>query len=380
MQQHVRQIGIDDDWKLPLPTTSIPTQEAPSIPAAPSPEASHHTSHGAKRRKESSDETPFAGSVEDMMDYQDATSDVSDLNIAPGFRGPDRVSGPSGLGSFLGMPVPPMHDGPPRLGSFLGTAVPPTNDGPFHQAPAQSPREEDLQRPLPGLPGGATIHIPAGLPPNLHHSMPRDGFSAVIEPPRRPVGGQSIWFDDNSTFATQPSLAASSVSAPSLMPLPEPATSAPLPTKVHKVARSNPKADIHAYYGKQKTANKTISAANYYTWHDGGQAHQLRWTSVFCCPSHGVLYHSIPFHGSPDEPPALVNGSYWFTKKTTAEHAAAAHALDYQTGLNNLAAVDVLPDPKWEVPATATPDVKAKVEAQQNHFRVANGKQPLVRR
>jgi hypothetical protein len=145
------------------------------------------------------------------------------------------------------------------------------------------------------------------------------------------------------------------------------------------VPPSNPKSDLHSYYGKQK-ASVSLAAANYHTWHDGGPAHQLRWTSVMCCPKHGVLYHSIPFRGCPEGPPMFTHGSYWFSKKVTAEHAAAAHAYDYQTGTNTLATIDPLPAPQWDVPITASPNLKATIELQQNTFRVANGQPPLMRR
>lgn len=74
------------------------------------------------------------------------------------------------------------------------------------------------------------------------------------------------------------------------------------------------------------------------------------------------------------------NGNFWFSKKSTAEHAAAAHALDYQTGVNKLADIDPLPDPKWDAPVSAALDIKTKIEAQQNQFRIANQREPLVRR
>jgi hypothetical protein len=227
-------------------------------------------------------------------------------------------------------------------------------------------------------------------------------FSLVIgPPPMQPIQGAplswSSYADDASTITTvQPSLAASSVSAASLSSshAPPPVFAAyspgtpqsgqlPLPTtaaiKPPKTPPSNPKSDLHTYYGKQKSG-KGLAATNYHTWHDGGPAHQLRWTSVLCCPNHGVLYHSIPYRGCSDGPPHYAHGSYWFAKKITAEHAAAAHAYDYQTGTNKLADIDPLPAPQWDVPSSAAPALKATIELQQNTFRIANGQQPLVRR
>jgi len=97
-----------------------------------------------------------------------------------------------------------------------------------------------------------------------------------------------------------------------------------------------PKAELHVVYGR--VFGKVISSANYHTWHDSGQAHNLQWTSIFVCPATGELYFSGRYPGAVARTMGDSNGLLWFSKKTAAEHAAAARALDcwsYREKLRN---------------------------------------------
>jgi len=87
-----------------------------------------------------------------------------------------------------------------------------------------------------------------------------------------------------------------------------------------------PKAELHVVYGR--VFGKVISSANYHTWHDSGQAHNLQWTSIFVCPATAELYFSGRYPGAVARTMGDSNGLLWFSKKTAAEHAAAARALD----------------------------------------------------
>jgi hypothetical protein len=85
-----------------------------------------------------------------------------------------------------------------------------------------------------------------------------------------------------------------------------------------------PKGELHSLYGKHPR-RKIISASNYITFHDAGEAHMLKWSSVFICPITGELFLSGRYAGASA---TVKNHVVWFVKKTQAEHAAAAWAFD----------------------------------------------------
>lgn len=152
-----------------------------------------------------------------------------------------------------------------------------------------------------------------------------------------------------------------------------------------------PKAELHVVYGKPPR-RKIMSADNYHTWHDSGQAHMLKWTSVFVCPITGELFPSGKYAGSTASvnppPPCL-----WFVKKTQAEHGAAARAYDClayrdhakataSASANGLLSVPVLiglEEPYLEnravftLPEGVPPEVRQNILAQQGEIRRANG-------
>ena len=92
-----------------------------------------------------------------------------------------------------------------------------------------------------------------------------------------------------------------------------------LPDPNYKIV---PKSELHVVYAKQ--FKKILSNANYHTWHNAVEAHQLKWTSVFVCPKTAELFLSGRYPGALSE---QTNGLWWYTKKTQAEHAAAARVL-----------------------------------------------------
>jgi hypothetical protein len=103
--------------------------------------------------------------------------------------------------------------------------------------------------------------------------------------------------------------------------------------KLNKTS-SVPKAALHSVYGRPPR-RKVISQENYYTWHDSGPPHLLKFTSIFCCPLTGECFASGRY-GDPafyyQHSSTSASGSSafitWYNKKALAEHGAAARAFD----------------------------------------------------
>jgi len=125
---------------------------------------------------------------------------------------------------------------------------------------------------------------------------------------------------DRSSIETAPSTAA--WSAPP--PRPNPFAGVPL-SRINKTA-GVPKAALHSVYGRPPR-RKVISQDDYHTWHDGGPPHQLKFTSIFCCPATGECFPSGRY-GSTALHQVDERGTVWYTKKALAEHGAAARAFD----------------------------------------------------
>jgi hypothetical protein len=119
-----------------------------------------------------------------------------------------------------------------------------------------------------------------------------------------------------------------------------------------------PKGELHSLYGKAPR-RKIISNENYHTWHNSGQAHNLKWSSAFVCPLSGEIFLSANYPGggacSPpsNHPESTTSHPLWFSKKAQAEHGAAALAFDclvYRDYLKNPGAVQGLvpvPTPRY---------------------------------
>jgi len=108
-----------------------------------------------------------------------------------------------------------------------------------------------------------------------------------------------------------------------------------------------PKNALSWWYGKRHKDISFTTNHQFTTWHDEGLAHELHFTSVFQCPVTGELFSSGRWgHESTykvveenvetmeeDEEKVDMMGKrqtsvIWYCKKSLAEHAAAARALD----------------------------------------------------
>jgi len=140
-----------------------------------------------------------------------------------------------------------------------------------------------------------------------------------------------------------------------------------------------PKSELHVVYAKQ--FKKILSNANYHTWHNAVEAHQLKWTSVFVCPKTAELFLSGRYPGALSE---QMNGLWWYTKKSQAEHAAAARVLDCLFLRNSSAQRVGSEQPYTErqalfrMPPVVPEPLRITIAAQQTEIRRENQLPPLV--
>jgi hypothetical protein len=87
-----------------------------------------------------------------------------------------------------------------------------------------------------------------------------------------------------------------------------------------------PKNALHALYS-QPPRRKILDKVDFIAWNDGGPPHKLRFTAVFVCPLTGEVFPSGRY-GDPQYYTVAPDGVVWYTKKTLAEHGAAARAWD----------------------------------------------------
>ena len=95
-----------------------------------------------------------------------------------------------------------------------------------------------------------------------------------------------------------------------------------------------PKAALYTYYGK-KPRRTQIGNDDYFSWNNGGKPHEIKYTAIFQCPITGECFPSGRWGESNTYISRTIrNGRgedaemIWFSKKTTAEHAAAAKCYD----------------------------------------------------
>jgi hypothetical protein len=96
-----------------------------------------------------------------------------------------------------------------------------------------------------------------------------------------------------------------------------------------------PKAALHSVYGRPPR-RKVISQENYYTWHNSDAPHLLKFTSIFVCPLTGECFASGRYgdpafyyqHSTRNATSGSSAFVTWYSKKTLAEHGAAARAFD----------------------------------------------------
>ena len=169
-----------------------------------------------------------------------------------------------------------------------------------------------------------------------------DATGFILPPPVHPSAFQKRLASQGTAAYSQPSPTPDSIPpphprmpAPSIMPPynpPQPAAAAaaaaamPTPT----TPGFAPKSALHALYGRPPR-RKIISQDHYFTWHNNGPPHELKWTSVFVCPITGEFFWSGRFGDARyynvtirDDGSIVV----WYTKKTLAEHGAAARCYD----------------------------------------------------
>jgi hypothetical protein len=130
--------------------------------------------------------------------------------------------------------------------------------------------------------------------------------------------------DSSSSTATATKTAVSSLSPSAATP-----TMASHTSTTHNIVI--PKAALYVFYGKRPRRTQ-LSNSNYHTWDNGAKPHELKFTSLFVCP---VTKERFAAGRYGDEGKyKVVNDIYtlaqvvWFSKKTLAEHGAAARAFD----------------------------------------------------
>ena len=134
-----------------------------------------------------------------------------------------------------------------------------------------------------------------------------------------------------------------------------------------------PKSELHVVYAKQ--FKKILSNAHYHTWHNAVEAHQLKWTSVFVCLKTAELFLSGRYPGALSE---QMNGLWWYTKKSLAEHAAAARVLDCLFLRSGSAQPCAERQALFRMPPVVPEPQRIAIAAQQAEIRRENQLPPLV--
>jgi hypothetical protein len=176
--------------------------------------------------------------------------------------------------------------------------------------------------PLPAMP----VKAPPRLPPFSRLNDYVGGASKatagfLFAPPPQPT----------TPFAMPPKYPAPIQPPPPASPLyqqPKPASTVPNPS----TPGFAPKNALHSLYGRAPR-RKVISQDHYFTWNDQGPPHELKWTGIFVCPLTGEVFCSGRFGDARYYSVTINdddNGSFvvWYTKKTLAEHGAAARCHD----------------------------------------------------
>ena len=86
------------------------------------------------------------------------------------------------------------------------------------------------------------------------------------------------------------------------------------------LADPEPKAQLHALYRQYRLS---IIAADYHTSYVG-PVHAPRWTSTFTCPKTGLEFLTRPYGANREC--VEIDNLIWYTRKSWAEHGAAANA------------------------------------------------------
>eukprot|EP00540_Astrosyne_radiata_P003623 CAMPEP_0116823888 /NCGR_PEP_ID=MMETSP0418-20121206/1091_1 /TAXON_ID=1158023 /ORGANISM="Astrosyne radiata, Strain 13vi08-1A" /LENGTH=485 /DNA_ID=CAMNT_0004452197 /DNA_START=154 /DNA_END=1611 /DNA_ORIENTATION=+ len=178
-----------------------------------------------------------------------------------------------------------------------------------HTTPGPDPAAPNPAAPNPATPNPAAPNPAAPNPaaPTAKTTVPAPPPATFGSPPLRP-NTTNHNPSSNNHYASQPWL----------------------PNKTMHV----PKAALAAWYN-QKPRNHQLSKDCYISWNDGGLPHQLKFTSIFVCPLTGEIFCSGR-HGSGSATNNYTTTTdeqtgatiVWYSKKTLAEHGAAARAYD----------------------------------------------------
>ena len=131
-----------------------------------------------------------------------------------------------------------------------------------------------------------------------------------------------------------------------------------------------PKAALYSFYSPRRVI---VGPEDYISWTDGGQPHCLKFTSIFVDPTTGECFPSGRYKCGEDYCIEL-DGVCWYTKKTLAEHGAAARAFDCITTrdarLRGGTAMPIGLDPPsiepFRVPTGLPPYVLDKIRERQS--------------
>ena len=168
-----------------------------------------------------------------------------------------------------------------------------------------------------------------------------------------------------------------------------------------------PRAQLHLLYG-QPPRRKVISNNHYHCWPDSNPTHIQQWTALLVCPMTGELFLAGPcplFHvtritltdpifNGPGNLHHATTTMFWFTKKSFAEHGAAARAYDCLTFRDRMAnaassSVDrvvgpIGMDPPYLEPIYRIPDlmvipyeIRQNIIRQQAEIRRVGGLPPV---
>ena len=168
-----------------------------------------------------------------------------------------------------------------------------------------------------------------------------------------------------------------------------------------------PRAQLHLLYG-QPPRRKVISNNHYHCWPDSNPTHIQQWTALLVCPMTGELFLAGPcplFHATritltdpisngPGNHHHATTTMFWFTKKSFAEHGAAARAYDCLTFRDRMAnaassSVDrvvgpIGMDPPYLEPIYRIPDlmvipyeIRQNIIRQQAEIRRVGGLPPV---
>lgn len=134
-----------------------------------------------------------------------------------------------------------------------------------------------------------------------------------------------------------------------------------------------PKEELYVFYAKPPR-KATLTTTNYFTWSNKKIPRYLQWTTAIVCPITAEVFLSGLYPGAIG---THEDGFVWFPKKTHAEHAAAARALDILTFRSNGVATGIssespMTHPEWTVASLKVPDdIRLSIAEKQKEIQIA---------